>query len=101
MKLFSLVRASLLAALPFLFHTLASAQLTGELPCSQLIFTTPCIDLPLQDWKMLLVSLAAVYESAARLVPTQGNYTLPALLARVLDALQVNERAAPPAHGLV
>lgn len=90
MKFSNLVRAGLLAASPFLLTTCRSAQAIGEGVCQQLVFTTPCLDAPLNDYLKLAGTVAAVYEAAARLVPTERNYSLVHLLGLVLDKIAPN-----------
>lgn len=105
MKLFSLVRASLLASVPFLYATAKSAHVIGEGICQRINFSTPCIDAPLKDYGLLLGAAGALYEATVRVVPTAHNLSLVAALARgvgaVLDKIAPNQTPSGATHRVV
>lgn len=93
-QLFTLVKASLLALLPFLIATAKTATLDPDWHCH---FDTP----PLTDLLIpfnAFVTAVFGYEAAARVVPTDRDYSLLNALLRALNEYLAN-RATGYVHG--
>lgn len=89
-RLFSAVRAGILASLPFLYATLDSATRLND--CGQYVLTTPCLDAPLADHGLLVAAAGFGYEALARFVPSANDYSLVTLLGKLLEKIAPNRR---------
>lgn len=99
--LFTLVKASLLALLPFLFATAKSVTLGPDFVAH---FATPPLTQLAVPANALLTALFG-YEAAARLVPTERNWSAFSALLRAVNEFLANRATGyvsgqPSYHGL-
>jgi hypothetical protein len=84
--LFTLVKASLLALVPFLLTTLQTANIGPEWHVT--LVTPPLVDL-LDPFNALVTALFG-YEAAIRVIPTEKDRSLVNSLARLLNEYLAN-----------